>query len=65
MLVHKYLEDDYWNNNYYAQIGGVSLSEMNFLEISMLELLEFKLTVSISLFQTIFEKMKLAINPSN
>ncbi len=38
----KYNEDDYFSNDYYAQVGGVSLNEINMLEYSFLYLLDFK-----------------------
>ena len=37
----KYNEDDYFSNEYYAQVGGVSLKEINLLEYSFLFLLDF------------------------
>ena len=47
MLVStKYHEDKYFNNAYWAKIAGVSLYEMNRLELKVLFLLDFNLFVS-------------------
>ena len=45
MLAIKYNEDDYYSNQYYARVGGVSLNELNELEYNLLILLEFDIFV--------------------
>ena len=44
MLAIKYNEDDY-QNEYYAKVGGIALKEFNRLEQSILLLLDFKIYI--------------------
>ena len=45
LLAIKYNEDDYYSNQYYARVGGVSLNKLNELEYNLLILLEFDIFV--------------------
>ena len=45
LLAIKYNEDDYYSNQYYARVGGVSLNELNELEYNLLILLEFDIFI--------------------
>ena len=51
MLATKYFDDCYYNNAYYAKVGGVSSLEMNALELDFLFLINFSLSVSSDLFE--------------
>ena len=42
----KYNEDHYFDNKFYSRVGGVSLTELNFLEKEMLYLLNYELYIS-------------------
>lgn len=46
LLASKYLDDIYYNNKFYAKIGGIPPQEMNSLELEMLLALNFDLSVS-------------------
>lgn len=46
----KYHDDDYYRNDYYAKVGGISIKELNSLEKEFLKLLDFKLYISKDLF---------------
>lgn len=46
LLAVKYNEDCYFDNKYYAKIGGISLKELNYLERIMLGLMNYELYVS-------------------
>lgn len=46
MLSAKFLDDRYFNNAFYAKVGGVSTIELNRLEMEMLTLLDFRLLVT-------------------
>eukprot|EP00775_Hariotina_reticulata_P010536 gene10536-10696_t len=46
LISAKFLDDRYFNNAFYAKVGGVSTAELNRLELEMLQLLEFKLSVT-------------------
>ncbi|KAF3570771.1 hypothetical protein F2Q69_00062538 [Brassica cretica] len=45
MLAAKVFDDRYYNNAYYARVGGVSTRELNRLEMTLLFALDFKLQV--------------------
>lgn len=46
MLASKYFDDLYYNNAYYARVGGISNAEVNHLEMEMLRMISFSLHVS-------------------
>ncbi|GIX64554.1 cyclin2 related protein [Babesia caballi] len=46
MLAAKFSDDVYYSNKFYAQVGGVSVSEINLLEAQFLRMLNFQLYVS-------------------
>lgn len=50
MLATKFFDDRYYNNEYYARVGGIGASEMNLLERDFLQLLNFRLHVQPILF---------------
>ncbi|CAB4315600.1 unnamed protein product [Prunus armeniaca] len=50
MVAAKFMDDECYSNAYYAKIGGVSLSELNKLEVEFLLSLDFKLHVTIDMF---------------
>ena len=43
IIAIKYNEDEYYDNKFYAKVGGLTLKEMNNLEINYLSLIDFKL----------------------
>jgi len=45
MLASKFFDDVYYNNAYYARVGGISNVEVNSLEIEMLRMISFSLFV--------------------
>nr|AFK44566.1 unknown [Lotus japonicus] len=51
MLATKFMDDAFFNNAYYAKVGGVSTSELNRLEMSFLFGIDFRLQVSVDKFQ--------------
>jgi hypothetical protein len=46
VVATKFFDDRYYNNEYYAKVGGVSNAEINMLEIKFLHSLNYKLHVS-------------------
>ncbi|KAH3743216.1 Non-receptor tyrosine kinase spore lysis A [Pelomyxa schiedti] len=46
VVAHKFFEDHYYTSTFYSQVGGVTLSEMNIMEASVLQLLKFELFIS-------------------
>ena len=47
MLACKFMDDRYFTNNYYAQVGGVSLQELNSLELELLCRLGYRAHVDV------------------
>jgi len=45
MLASKFYDDSYYNNSYFAKVGGVTTAEMNVLELEFLFLCQFSLFV--------------------
>lgn len=45
ILAIKFMEDDYYSNEFYAKVGGVSLQEINNLELECINLLNHNLWV--------------------
>ncbi|KAL5724036.1 Cyclin-U4-1 [Ranunculus cassubicifolius] len=52
MVAAKFMDDIYYNNAYYAKVGGISITEMNFLEVDFLFGLSFHLNVTPNTFHT-------------
>ncbi|XVF54865.1 hypothetical protein PTKIN_Ptkin05aG0215400 [Pterospermum kingtungense] len=48
----KFMDDIYYNNAYYAKVGGISTAEINLLEVDFLFGLGFQLNVTPSTFHT-------------
>lgn len=51
MVACKFFDDRYFNNAYYARVGGLSCSELNALEIDFLYKLNFSLHTTPQVFQ--------------
>ena len=51
MTAAKFFDDIYYNNGYYARVGGVSNQEMNALELEFLYMINFSLHVSVEEFE--------------
>ncbi|XP_074303227.1 cyclin-U1-1-like [Silene latifolia] len=52
VVASKILDDVQYNNAFYAKVGGVSNVELNRLELELLFLLDFKVTVSSHVFES-------------
>ncbi|KAG9454427.1 hypothetical protein H6P81_007331 [Aristolochia fimbriata] len=52
MVAAKFMDDMYYNNAYYAKVGGISTAEMNFLEVDFLFGLSFHLNVTPATFHS-------------
>ncbi|KAH9331738.1 hypothetical protein KI387_003846, partial [Taxus chinensis] len=54
MSIEKYVERifKHYNNDYFAKVGGLSLAEMNTLEVEFLFMLRFRLQVTVSVFES-------------
>jgi len=58
MLAVKYNEDDFYTNEFYAKVGGISLQEVNLLECETLKMIKHSLFVD----EDFFNKYKLLKN---
>ncbi|KAM0052428.1 putative cyclin PHO80, Cyclin-like superfamily [Helianthus debilis subsp. tardiflorus] len=52
MIAAKFMDDIYYNNAYYAKVGGIGITEINFLEVDFLFGLGFQLNVNPTTFNT-------------
>uniref|UniRef100_A0A0D6R3J9 Cyclin n=1 Tax=Araucaria cunninghamii TaxID=56994 RepID=A0A0D6R3J9_ARACU len=52
MVAAKFIDDAFFNNAYYARVGGVSTVEINRLELEFLFNLDFKLQVTVDTFES-------------
>lgn len=51
MLAAKFIDDAFFNNAYYAKVGGVSTAELNRLEMKFLFAIDFRLKVNVDTFK--------------
>ncbi|KAF5731534.1 cyclin-P3-1 isoform X2 [Tripterygium wilfordii] len=51
MVAAKFTDDAFFNNAYYAKVGGVSTRELNRLEVKFLFSLDFRLQISVDTFR--------------
>lgn len=52
MVASKMLDDVHYNNAFYARVGGITNAELNRLELELLFLLDFGVTVSSRVFES-------------
>lgn len=52
MIAAKMLDDAHYNNAFYARVGGVSIAELNRLEVDLLFRLDFRLKVTANVFES-------------
>ncbi|KAM7253808.1 hypothetical protein ACFE04_031490 [Oxalis oulophora] len=52
MLAAKFIDDAFFNNAYYARVGGVTTTELNRMEMKFLFSLDFRLQVSVETFRS-------------
>lgn len=51
MVATKLLDDVHYNNAFYSRVGGISLAELNSLEVDFLFRLDFRLNVTSNIFE--------------
>ena len=57
MLAAKFFDDKYYNNKYYALVGGIKNQELNLLERVFLENLQYQLFVLPEIFGKYSERL--------
>ncbi|GAM26318.1 hypothetical protein SAMD00019534_094930, partial [Acytostelium subglobosum LB1] len=50
LVAAKYLDDIFYNNHFYSQVGGVSVKEINVMELDFLKLLSFDVSIKLESF---------------
>jgi hypothetical protein len=57
MLAAKFFDDQYFNNAYYAKVGGVPCNEMNVLEVEFLFMTNFSLFVDTETYRQYYTEL--------
>ncbi|GLJ18719.1 hypothetical protein SUGI_0333980 [Cryptomeria japonica] len=58
MVATKFLDDEHYSNEYFAKVGGLTLREMNILEVEFLFMMRFRLQVTVSVFESYYSHFK-------
>jgi len=64
MLAGKFFDDCYYNNAYYAKVGGITGSEMNMLELEFLFLSNFSLNATPDIFTRYYHELSIYVVPA-
>jgi hypothetical protein len=51
ILATKYNEDDFYSNNYYSKVGGISVQELNILEYEFSKLVKYSLFIREDIYE--------------
>ena len=65
MAGFRFLDDSYFNNQYYAKVWGIQLEEMNALELDFLLRLDFRLHVLPEQFDAVCERLGRQLQPED
>ena len=65
ILAIKYNEENYYSMDYYSKLGGIPLSELNYLESEYLNLIGFSLFVQTKLFNKYYNDLMSLKNDDN
>lgn len=57
MLASKYHDDIFYNNAYFAKLGGIPVQELNALEVELLQLHEFSMFVGVEVYDRYFDQL--------
>lgn len=58
LLSLKFNEDDHFDNQYFSKVAGMSLSELNFLELKYCEMINFNLFIPPKLYDHYYKYLK-------
>ena len=62
MVAIKYNDDDYYKNEFYAKVGGITLKEINQLEHDFLQFTDYNLYVDENVYLLYEQKLQQYIN---
>jgi len=51
MLAIKFNEDDYYSNEFYSKVGGITNQELNYLESEAYKLMDYSLWVDLVFYE--------------
>ena len=57
ILAIKYNEDNYYSMNYYSKVGGISITELNNLELEYLIMIRYNLYIQTQLFEKYYNEL--------
>jgi len=63
VLAAKFFDDVTYSMSYYAKVGGLSVKELAYLELKLLQILDFRLHISSADFQTLENDLLALSNP--
>ncbi len=58
VIAAKAYDDFYYKNTYYSKVAGISLAELNRLEITALAILNFNVSIESQLFNIYLERLQ-------
>ena len=58
MVTVKFFDDAYYNNAFYGRVGGISLKEINHLEVDLLELIHFELFIDTKVYVRFYSELR-------
>jgi len=57
LCTSKWFDDHYFNNSFYAKVGGIACSELNMLEVEFLSLINFDLFLPVEQYMTFVQEI--------
>lgn len=57
MCAAKFYDDSFFNNELYARIGGISVDELNSLELEFMFLINFSLLIPLEEFRRFYNEL--------
>jgi hypothetical protein len=58
VIAAKSYDDFYFKNTYYSKVAGISLAELNSLEVTALTILNFDVSIDSQLFNIYLERLQ-------
>lgn len=64
-LATKFVDDVFYTNNIFAYLGGITLPDMNDLELRLLKLLDYQVAYTLDEFSNLMSLLSITILPQN
>lgn len=65
VIAAKAYDDFYFKNTYYSKVAGISLTELNSLEVTALTILNFDVSIDSQLFNIYLERLQNFVHINN